>query len=58
MSKIEGLFWLITFVAGCVVLLIIVLANILGDRFFKWWAKTDAEMQGEVEEERGPERKR
>ena len=55
MSEIEELFWLIAFIAGCVVLLLIVVANICGDRFFKWWAKKDAEMQWEAEEERSKE---
>ncbi len=57
MSEIEKLFWLIAFIAGCVVLLVIVLANIGGDRFFKWWAKKDAEMHWEAEEERRKGRK-
>jgi hypothetical protein len=34
MSEIDELFWLIAFIAGCVVLLVIVLANIGADRFF------------------------
>ena len=58
MSEMEGLFWLIAFIAGCVVLLLIVLANIGANRFFKWWTKKDAEMQREVEEKRRQERKR
>ena len=57
MSEIEELFWLIAFIAGCVVLLVVVLANIGGDRFFKWWAKKDAEIQREAEEERRMVRK-
>ena len=51
MSEMEELFWLIAFIAGCVVLLLIVLANIGADRFFKWWAKKDAERQREAEEQ-------
>jgi hypothetical protein len=49
MSEIDELFWLIAFIAGCVVLLVIVLANIGANRFFKWWEKKGAEMQREAE---------
>ena len=49
MSEIEELFWLIAFIAGCVVLLVILLANIGANRFFKWWAKKGSEMQREAE---------
>ena len=57
MSEIEELFWLIFFIVGCVGLIGFLILIKYEDRFFKWWAKKDAEMQREAELERRMGRK-